>query len=151
MEFFEKVKEIWQRVVEFWKRLVENWRRFKKSPFMQKTGAVLKKTGYVLGLTGKWAYKLRGLLLAIPVAVVAITLAVRNGQRLPTEVGINMLANGEYQWLVSRDLATMVPLAVTGVCLVMVLCSKKVLYPWLISVFSLVLPLVIWLTNIFPA
>jgi hypothetical protein len=28
--------------------------------------------------------------------------------------------------------------------------SKKVLYPWLISVFSLALPLVLWLTNIFP-
>ncbi|MBQ8881481.1 MAG: hypothetical protein IJ030_04845 [Oscillospiraceae bacterium] len=135
----------------FWEKVKETWRRFKESEFVQKTGPVLKKIGYVLGLTAKWAYKLRGVLLAIPVAVIAVTLAVRNGQRLPTEVGINMLANGEYQWLVSRDLATMVPLAVTGVCLALVLCSKKVLYPWLISLFSLALPLVIWLTNIFPA
>lgn len=151
MEFFEKVKGFWQQVQEAWQRVRETWQRFRESAFVQKTGMVLKKTGYVLGLTGKWAYKLRGLLLSIPVAVVAVTLAVRNDQRLPTEVGINMLANGEYQWLISRDLATMVPLAVTGACLLMVICSKRILYPWLISVFSLVLPLVIWLTNIFPA
>jgi len=137
MQFIEKIKEIWHS--------------FTESAFVQKTGLVLKKIGYVLALTFKWAYKLRSVLLAIPVAVVAGALAIRNMQRLPTEVGINILANGEYQWMISRNMAALAPLAVTAVCLLLMFCSKKVLYPWLISLFSLVLPLVIWLTNVFPS
>jgi len=47
--------------------------------------------------------------------------------------------------------AVMGPLALTALCLVMVFCSKRVVYPWLISIFSLVIPIVIWITNVFPA
>jgi len=137
MQFIEKIKEWWQH--------------FTESEFVQKARPVLKKTGYVLTLTGKWAYKLRSILLAIPVAVVAGALAIRNVQQLPSEVGINILASGEYQWMVSRNVAALVPLGVTAICIGLMFCSKKVLYPWLISVFSLALPLVIWLTNIFPS
>ena len=101
-------------------------------------------------MTARWAYKLRSILLSIPVAVVALALAVRNLQQLPTEVGINMLSNGQYQWVISRGMAACIPVAITAVCLAMMFLSKKVLYPWLISVLSLVLPLVLWFTNIFP-
>lgn len=123
----------------FFQNIEEKYQEFKKSNFAQ-----------VVGMTAKWAYKLRSILLSIPVAVVAIALAVRNLTQLPTEVGINMLANGEYQWMISRGMAACIPVAVTAVCLVMMFLSKKVLYPWLISVFSLALPLVLWFTNIFP-
>ena len=85
--------------------------------------------------------------MAIPVFVCALALAIRNLALLPEWVGVNMLATGEYQWLVSRGAAVLIPFALTVACLILVLCSKKTLYPWLISVFSLVLPLVIWLTN----
>ena len=132
-------------------KMKETWQRFMESEFVQKAKPVLKKTGYVLVLTGRWAYKLRSVLLAIPVAVAAGALAIRNMQQLPTEVGINILASGEYQWLVSRSVAALAPLAVTAVCLGLMFCSKKVLYPWLISLFSLALPIVIWVTNVFPA
>ena len=47
-------------------------------------------------------------------------------------------------------LAACIPVAITAVCLLMMFLSKKTLYPWLISVFSLVLPLVIWFSNVFP-
>ena len=104
----------------------------------------------VLSITAKWTYRLRSVLLSIPVAVVALALAVRNLQRLPSEVGIYMLTNGEYRWTISRSTAAWVPVGITAVCLAMMLLSKKVLYPWLVSLFSLLLPLVLWFTNIFP-
>lgn len=113
-------------------------------PWMEKTMAVLK-------VIGKWIYRLRGLLMAIPVAVAALYLAVQNMARLPEEVGINLLANGQYEYLVSRGLAVLVPLVVTGVCLVMMFLSRRTIYPWIISIFSLVLPWLIWITNVFPA
>ena len=99
----------------------------------------------------KWAYRLRSVLLAIPVVVAAITLAIRNMARLPAKVGLDMLASGEFQFVVSKSIAVLGPLAVTAVCLLLMFASRKVIYPWLISVFSLLLPAVIYWTNVFPA
>ena len=76
-------------------------------------------------------------------------LAVRNMAQLPEQVGINLQANGEYALVVSRGVAVMGPLAVTAVCLLMMFCSRRVTYPWLISLFSLVLPLLLVVTNLF--
>lgn len=125
------------------------WNRFIQKDSTQKVLAFLNKVGFVLKLTAKWAYKLRSLVLSIPVFVCAGVLAIRNARQLPEMVGVNMLANGEYQWYISRGAAVMIPFAVTTVCLLLMYCSKKILYPWLISLFSLALPLVVWLTNSF--
>ena len=114
-----------------------------------KSGQKLKDIGTVLRLTFRWAYKLRSLVLSIPVAVVALALAVRNLAQLPAQVGFNLLSNGQYQFVVSKGIAVCLPVAITAVCLCMMFLSKKVLYPWLISVFSLALPLVLWLSNVF--
>lgn len=122
----------------FFQDIKTKYQQFKKSDFAQ-----------VLGMTARWAYKLRSILLSIPVGVVALALAVRNLTQLPTEVGVFLLSDGQYQWMINRGMAAFVPLVITAVCLVMMFLSKKVLYPWLISVFSLVLPLVIWLSNVF--
>ena len=119
--------------------------------WMIETGNVLKKIGHVLAVIGKWIYRLRGFFMAIPVALAALYLASRNMTQLPEEVGINLLETGEYQFLISRSLAVIAPLAVTGVCILMMWLSRKTVYPWLISIFSLVLPLLIWVTNVFPA
>lgn len=97
----------------------------------------------------KWAYRLRSVILAIPVAVGAVILAIYNQANLPAQVGINLQASGEYAQMVGKGVAVFGPLAVTAVCLLMMFCSRKVLYPWLISLFSLALPLVILLTNAF--
>ena len=118
------------------------WKRFTEKQWVQKIGFVLK-------LTVKWGYQLRSLVLAIPVFICAGALAIRNARLLPELVGVNMLASGEYQWMVSRSASVWIPLGLTVLCLLLMLCSKKILYPWLISVFSLVLPLIIWLTNSF--
>ena len=92
---------------------------------------------------------MRAVLLSIPVIIGAIVLAILNISRLPDQVGLDMLAVGEFQVTVAKGIAVMAPLALTTVCLLLVFCSKKVLYPWLISVFSLVLPVVLWLSNMF--
>lgn len=98
-----------------------------------------------------WMYQMRAVLLSLPVIIAAIGLAVMNIARLPDKVGLDMLASGDFQFLIGKGVAVMGPLALTCVCLLLVFCSKKVMYPWLISVFSLSLPIVLWLTNVFPA
>lgn len=98
----------------------------------------------------KWAYKLRSVVLAIPVAIGAVVLAIFNHSNLPDVVGINIQASGEYAETISRSVAVFGPLAVTAVCLLMVFISRRVLYPWLIALFSLALPLLIYVTNTFP-
>ena len=65
--------------------------------------------------------------------------------------GLLLLEDGSYYMTVSRSIAVMGPLAVTGVCLLLMFCSRRVVYPWLISIFTLILPFVIYITNIFPA
>ena len=110
---------------------------------------VLHVIGAVLTGIGKWIYRLRGIIMAVPVALAALRLAAWNMAQLPEEVGINLLANGEYQYLISRGLAVMAPLVLTGGCLLLMLLSRKTVYPWIISVFTLVLPLLIWVTNAF--
>ncbi len=122
---------------------------FLEKPWVQAVLNFFKKMAIVLGLTTKYAYKVRSLVLSIPVFICAGALAIRNARLLPEYVGINLLASGEYQYLVTRGVAVLTPLALTVLCLLLMLCSRKVLYPWLISVFSLVLPLVILLTNTF--
>jgi len=126
-------------------------RKQKWQAIWKKTCIIFAKIGYVLKIVCRWLYRLRGVLLAIPVAAVAIKLALQNAERLPETVGINLLANGEYAYMISRDVAVMGPLAVTALCLLLMFCSRRVLYPWLISLFTLVLPLLIWVTNVFPA
>lgn len=111
---------------------------------------ILSKTGKVLSVIWKWIYRLRGAVLAIPVAIAAISLAIYNTANLPELVGINLQANGAYAMMVERGTAVSVPLLITGVCLVLMFISRKTIYPWLISVFSLALPLLIYFTNVFP-
>lgn len=119
--------------------------------WLEKTLVVLKKIGRVLAGVGKWIFHLRGFFMAIPVVLAALYLATQNMARLPEEVGINLLANGQYEYLVSRGLAVLVPLIVTGVSLIMMFLSRRTIYPWIISIFTLILPWVIYITNVFPA
>ena len=99
----------------------------------------------------KIIYKLRSFFLSIPVIIAAVALAMRNTRILPNSVGINLLPTGDYQWMVARNVAVLGPMAITAVCLLMMFCSRRVVYPWLISIFSLAIPLLIWVTNVFPA
>lgn len=109
------------------------------------------KVRWTAKTVASWTYKLRSVLLAIPVVVMAITEAVKNMSRLPDAVGLNLLANGEYQFMVGKGVAVLGPLTLTAVCLLLMFSSRKVVYPWIISLFTLVLPWLIWITNVFPA
>lgn len=110
----------------------------------------MEKTDDFLREGWQWVYKLRSILLALPVVAAAIKLAFQNMGRLPEFVGINMQTTGEYAMMIERNVAVFAPLLITAVCLLTMFLSKKVLFPWLVSVFSLVLPLLLWITNIFP-
>lgn len=123
----------------------------KTEPFRRKTADIFDKIGYVLLVIWNWIYNLRSIILAVPVVIAAIRLAILNLGRLPETVGIFILSSGEYQWMVDRGIAVMGPLAVTAACLFLMFCSRRVVYPWLISIFSLALPVLIYISNVFPA
>ena len=94
-----------------------------------------------------WLFKLRKFIMAAPVVFYALKLAILNSRRLPDLVGLQIQASGEFARMVSRQTAVMMPLALTGFCLLLLFASRKTLLPWLISIFTLILPILIWMTN----
>lgn len=123
----------------------------KVNPGWEKTKAVFQTVGKVFAKIGQYIFKLRSVLLAIPVVYAAVRLALYAQANLPEQVGINLKETGEYALMVSRNTAIMGSLAVTAACLLMMFISRRTIYPWLISIFSLVLPILLIVTNIFPA
>lgn len=97
-----------------------------------------------------YIFRMRKPIMTVPVLAAAIWLAQYNSKNLPETVGIGLQTTGEYAQMISRDAAVFAPLVVTAFCLLLMFVSKRTMYPWLISVFSLVLPLLIWVTNFFP-
>lgn len=96
----------------------------------------------------KWVIQLRSVALSIPVAVIAVILAVNNAATLTAGLSIGA---GENIITIGRSVLIMGPLALTALSILMTLFSKKVIYPWLISIFTLLLPLVISFTVGFGA
>ena len=105
----------------------------------------------MLSVIWKWIYRLRSIWLTVPVALAAVRLALWNMNNLPETVGIYLLSDGSYQWMMERFAAVVGPLGVTAACLFLMFCSRRVVYPWLISIFTLALPILIYITNVFPA
>ena len=104
-----------------------------------------------VGKGARYAGGFKKVWLALPVAIAAVWLAIYAGSKYPDYVGIDLLATGDYGFLVTREIAIMGPLAVTAICLLLMFWSKRTLFPWLVSVFSLTLPLLIMLINFLPA
>lgn len=123
----------------------------KMGPGFQKVSAVFQKIGHVIHQIGWWIFRLRRFILAIPVVVAAFRIASVNMDRLPEMVGLNLQSTGEFAQMVTREYAVYGPLGVTLLCLLLMFFSRKVFYPWVISIFTLVLPYLIYLTNIYPA
>ncbi len=121
--------------------------------------AALGKGFYKIGL---YIYWLRSLLLAPPVAAVALILAMNNMENLAETVEVTKIAyNPEaadalFGFLelgtttITREAAVYGPAMLTAACLVMMIFSKRTLYPFLISIFTLCLPLVIWFFSVYP-
>lgn len=139
MNKVEQLKEKWNAAMQ------------KAQPRLDKAGRICKKSGSIIGQICTWIYRLRALFMAIPVVWAAVKLARVNLELLPEAVGLGLQANGEYAYLVTREMAVYAPLAVTALCLLMMVISRKTVYPWVISIFTLAIPLMILLTNVFPA
>ena len=130
----------------------ETNRRKRPAPAKQDNAGVLAaKLPESLQGVWSWIYRLRGVILGLPVAVCAIIQAVQNMSQLPELVGIGLQASGTYAVVLSRPVAALAPLTVTVLCLLLMLCSRRVFYPWVVSLFSLILPAVILYSNILLA
>ena len=115
----------------------------------EKARVIFGQIGKVIGLICTWIFRLRRIFMAIPVVVLAIRIAAANMERLPEYVGLNLQSSGEFAMMVNRNYAVYGPLCVTGFCLLLMFCSRKTLFPWIISIFTVVLPYLIYLTNVY--
>ncbi len=113
--------------------------------------AAISKTNAVINLIGMWLFHLRKFVMAAPVVYYALKLASYNNTHLPEQVGLNLQATGEFAQYISRNMAIMGPLALTGACLLLMFCSRKAMYSWAISIFTLALPLLLLLSNAYPS
>lgn len=118
---------------------------------LAKAKAVIARINSVINLIGVWLYRLRKIVMAAPVVYLAVRIAQYNMEHLPEEVGINLQSTGEFAQVISRNTAVMGPFALTVACLLLMLCSRKAMYSWAISVFTLALPLLILFSNVYPA
>lgn len=113
--------------------------------------AVIHKINWFINLVGTWLFRLRKFVMAAPVVYYALKLASYNMTHLPEEVGINLQSSGEFAMTIARSLAVAGPLGLTAACLLLMFCSRKAMYPWAVSIFTLALPLVLLLSNTYPA
>ena len=125
--------------------------REKAKPVLEKADKGYRKAKEIWAAAWTWIWQFRKILFAIPVVYLALYFARLNWNVLPEQVGLNLQTSGEYAQYISRELAVYGPLGVTGGCLAMMFLSRKTVYPWMICMFSMLLPLLILVTNIFPA
>lgn len=124
--FIQKIKDIWGKV-----------------------SLVFDKIEEIVTVICRCIFKLRKIFMAAPVIYLAMRIASENMERLPEAVGLNIQATGEFAWMVTREYAVYGPLGVTAFCLLLMFCSRKTLFPWVISIFTLVLPYFIYFTNLY--
>ena len=139
MDFRDRFLIFWQKFIARVQVILSCLRRF-----FAKTANILEKI--IL-----WFSKFKKIIAAIPVAVGAIILALYNMGNLPKVVGINLLENGSFTYQIPRGIAVFAPVAVTSICLLLMFCSRRILTPWFVSMVSLLIPVIILITNIFPA
>ena len=116
-----------------------------------KVKTVTAKANRVIDTIGLWLYRLRKILMSAPVVYYGLKLARYNMEHLPEQVGINLQSTGEFAQTISRNMAVMGPFVLTCACLLLMFCSRKAMYSWAISIFTLALPLLLLLSNVYPA
>lgn len=138
--------------MNFIDRFMKKWERFRKNaePTIEKAREI--KNNVMDKVVPAWNYvkKFKKLFLAAPVATMALVMAIVNLIKLPALVGFGLQGNGEFSFELIREIAVIAPLAVTAICLLLMFASKRTLTPWMVSLFSLLLPVMILLTNTFP-
>lgn len=118
---------------------------------MQKYKDSVKNINSLISFIGTVLFRLRKIVLAVPVIYAAVQLALYNRENLPEQVGIHLQSSGEFAQMIARDVAVLGPLGLTAACLLLMFCSRKAMYPWAISVFTLTLPILILFSNLYPA
>lgn len=131
---------------------MEKWNRISDAvrPGMKATGHVLTVAINLIARAVSYVLKFRKIFFAVPVGAAAVYLALQNMAKLPAKVGLILQSNGQHAFHVIREIAVLGPMAVTAFCLLLMFCSRRTLTPWIVSVISLALPLLILLTNTFP-
>ena len=114
------------------------------------TDSVWSRIKSIIGVIVMCLYRLRKVFLAIPVIHYALKIANYNRQHLPEQVGINLQATGEFAMMISREMAVTGPLVVTAACLVLMFGCRKALYPFAVSLFTLLLPVLLLISNLYP-
>lgn len=139
--------------MNFMDNVAQKWAtmREKVSPVMKKIGKFFRKTMDILALIWRYIARFKRIIIAIPVAIGAVYMALWNMDRLPAKVGLGLQLDGTFDYMIPREIAVLGPIAVTALCLLLMFCSKRTLTPWLVSVFTLVLPIWIWIINVFPS
>ena len=132
--FMDKVRTVWESM----------------QPVLEKCGDILYQVWMTMRKIGSYIFKLRSVFMAVPVGVAAVILAMKNMQELPEQVGIVLLESGAFEVMVPRMVAVFGPMAITALCLLMMFCSRKTIYPWMISIFSLALPVILLFINQYP-
>lgn len=134
----------------------------KVRPGFQAAGKFFRSLGSSLYTIGLYMYRMRSIILAAPLAAATAILAFLNMGRLPetveiTKIAINTKADDAlFGFLaltpgqISRYTAVLGPVFITSACIVMMLCSKRTLFPFIIALFSLCLPMAIYFFNVYP-
>ena len=117
---------------------------------LEKFGEFICNIGSWLKKNWRISFELRKVVMAVPVLGGMFLLVNECRQRLPEVVGINLLESGQFEQLIPRELAVTVCMGVTIACLVLMFCSRKTILPWMVSILSLVLPIMLILVNTFP-
>lgn len=139
--------------MNFIDRFMIKWEDFRRKarPTIDKVMGIAKVVADKVIFAWNYVTKFKKLFLAAPVAAMALILALQNLFKLPALVGLGLQGDGEFSLEIIREVAVIGPLAITAICLLLMFASKRTLTPWMVSVFSLLLPLMILFTNTFPA
>lgn len=137
MKFFEKIGDA----------ILRMWERFKP----QDDGS-----GSKFRIVCLWLFKFRSIFLAIPVIIATVVLASANMARLPESLLVKLpgfTSSGHLildTFLLEKPAAVFIPVVLTSICVVMMFFSRRVVYPWICSILTLILPLFLYFITIFP-
>lgn len=144
--------------------LIDKWNQFldKVSPFFWAIGRVFRRIGRTFRDLWRYVFWFRSVVLGAPLAGAAVIIATRSAARLPETVNYIKVtvdteaANALFglfvmaQDTITRNQAVVIPMALTAVCIVLMIFSKRMLYPFVIGLMTLALPYIIYFFTIYP-
>ena len=116
-----------------------------------KTQEVFRIIGRVFYIIGRVLFHMRKIFLTLPVVWLAYKVCSYAKEMLPDAVGVWLLESGDYAFTLGIEAALISCLAVTAACLVLMYLSRRTILPWIVSIFTLVLPIMLVLTNMYPS